>query len=279
MNARLVFNNYDFLAKHQVRVQQPTGVMLFLVEAVNALLPADENATLIDVGGGTNSYLTFLPEGYRRVIVDCAAKALRDGFQGIRTVVGALPEMGLRTGIAEWVSACQVIEHLAPDIYAKSLAEPARLSNRFVAITSPFLQHLESANVRCERCKAIYQCEGHFRTFGVNDIIGLQNYFGGLVRIGFRGSGQSLRRIVFLNRIKQIRYFLRRIGLLRFPKVSFTKCPVCGHEEFHGNASVSSTEDVPDQAYFVARVDLSRRAMFGKTFMAVFERGASCVEL
>ena len=273
MEQTLAFDDYAFLAKHQVRSQQPNGRLLFMAQAVRECLPADGQSALLDLGGGTNSYLSFVGPGYRKIVGDSIPAAV-DGLSEVETVVAELPETGLPTAIADWISALEVIEHMPPSVYVQSLGEIARLSRRFVAISSPFFQHLESAHVQCASCGAIYQCEGHYRRFEPEDIYRLQDHFGGLVRLGFATEPRGMAALRLRYRLKQVRDFLRRMGLQPHARPPFTKCPRCGQEEFHGYETFRTRAEWPDQSHW--SVDPRRLAAgpVGNFFLAVFDRHA-----
>jgi uncharacterized C2H2 Zn-finger protein len=246
--------------------------MSFLIEAVRELLPPHGQATLLDVGGGTNSYLVFLDGEYRKIVSDSVSESL-DHMAGVEKIVAALPDTGLPESMADWVSACELIEHLPPESYGKGLVEIARLSRRFVAITCPFFQHLESGHLKCGRCGALYQCDGHYRRFTLEDIYGLQEFFGGLVRLGFSGQPRAFLMIRLRYRLKEIRYLMRRIGLYRYPELPFAKCPVCGVETFKDYEDYQARVKRLDSTYWLAPLPLVNGKV-GEHFMAVFDRQA-----
>jgi hypothetical protein len=272
-----IFRDYDFLAAYQVPKSRPCGLMSFLMDAVRDFLPPDETTTLLDVGGGTNSYLVFLEGGYRKIVADSVAGSLK-GMAGVETMVAALPATGLPEGMADWVSACEVIEHLPPEVYHQGLVELARLSKRFVAITSPFFQHLASGQIKCGRCGVMHQCEGHYRRFDWPDIYQLQSYFGGLVRLGFAVQPRPFWLTGLRYRLKQIRYGMRRLGLCPYPEPPFAKCPVCGAEAFHDYAGYRARVAQLQTTYWVAPL-ASTNGTVGEHFMAVFDRDAAPVNL
>ena len=270
----LVFNDYDFLARYQVRIDRPNGQMQFLIDSVQALLPDEEGVTLIDLGGGTNSYLSFMHTARRRIVCDCEPEALA-GMRGVETIRAALPETGLPDGMAEWVSAAELIEHLPAPVYEASLREIARLSRRFAAITAPFMQHLESGLVRCVACRSLYQCEGHLRRYAWTDILGLQERLGGLVRFGFFRQLQSMSRKRVGYQLRRLRHVLRRLGLCGYARPPFTKCPVCQHEEFFDYEGHQRRARQQEDPSWLAPLPWSGGGTVGNFFLAVFDRQAS----
>ena len=270
----LVFTDYTFLARHQVRRNRPNGQMRFLMDGCLRLLPHPEQATILDLGGGTNSYLTFLNIGQRKIICDPEAEALA-GMRGVETVEAALPRTGLPSGIADWVSAGELIEHLAPEVYEEGLREIARLSRRFVAITSPFYQHLASSLVRCSGCGSLYRCDGHFRRYTWADIQGLQAYFGRLVRLGFFTRPQAMfdKRIAY--RLRHVRQILRGMRLWPYARPPFTKCPICMHEEFFAYEEHQRESGHAEDTYWLTPLPWCGEGIVGDFFLAVFDRDSS----
>lgn len=266
------FDDYEFLSRHQVARQRPDESHLRIMETAKDLLSGCDRAILLDLGGGTNSYLTYLEGNYTKIISDWVARSLLM-MRGVEKVVAALPDIPFSDGTVEWASACAVIEHLPPEIYEKSLQEIARVSKRFVALTGPFFQHLESAYLQCDHCRAIYQCEGHFRRYELADLYALQQYFGGLVRLGFignpRGLGETRRRYV----LKKFRYGLRTMGLANYPKVPFTQCPVCRTEVFHEYETYKARAENSDSNCWLVPLPFSKSKV-GEHFVAVFDREA-----
>ena len=268
----MVFQDYDFLARWAARQSRPTGLMLPLLEAVRDLVPAGGEATLLDVGGGTNSYLVFVGGGYRKIVCDLEPRSL-EGLPGVETRVAALPHTGMPSGMADWVSACQVVEHLSPKDYEAGLQEIARLSRRWVAITAPFYQHLESGLVKCPRCAVLYQCDGHCRAFDLGDIYRLQDFFGGLIRLGFCGVRRSWWLTRMRYRLKKVRFSLRRLGLWDYPRPPFTRCPRCGEEAFHDLAAYRARAEQDRAPKWLVPPPFTRGPV-GEHFMAVFDRKA-----
>lgn len=169
-----VFNDYEFLAKNASIYDNGSIRHSFTRGLVREL----EVKSALDVGGGTNSYVSLLNDQYDTAIIDISLISLKYAKSKLK-IQGALPYLPFPDGQFELVSALEVIEHLDSSIYYKSLAEIARASYKYIFITAPFLQDLSGAYVVCKKCKTVFQCEGHYRSFNFKDIEELQAFSGG----------------------------------------------------------------------------------------------------
>jgi ubiquinone/menaquinone biosynthesis C-methylase UbiE len=224
-----VFNDYNFLAKYV----RPSGELSLHQRLVIEVIEQLNVKTVLDVGGGTTSYVSFLGENHDTAIVDLSEKSLVN-LKAKMKIVGMLPALPFKSSF-DFVSALELIEHLEPTAYDESLQEIARLSSQFVFITAPFLQDLFGAYVLCEKCGTEYQCEGHWRSFNLKEINNLQKYFGGLVDIYFIGKTGG-NYFLFMNAVKLkrvIRRILQKVFRKKYCYPPFTKCPECGEEIFN----------------------------------------------
>lgn len=224
---KLVFKDYDFLSKYTKKNN---------VRATHQILAASiakelNVKSVLDIGGGTTSFVCSLENRMTTAIVDISAESLRN-VQAQRKIVGALPDIPIQDEGFQFVSALEVIEHIDPSIYEDSLLEISRVASCYVFITSPFMQDLSGAFVLCDKCGVVFQCEGHFRRFDLKKIENMQKYLGGLRDIYFIGPQLGCYFIVTIK--VALKYFIRRFLQITFKKKychpPFTKCPVCEHE-------------------------------------------------
>lgn len=224
--ASVVFNDYDFLARHARSHQQPAIHHRFAEFICRAVSPR----SVIDVGGGTNSFVAAL--SCETAVADPAARGL-DRVGSVTRVLGALPNIPLGRNF-EFVALLEVLEHLTPDIFEASLKEVRRLSSRWVLVTSPFCQDLSGAFTVCRACNAVFQAEGHCRSLGLDEVLGLQRYWGGITDLYFMGTpARSPRAYCRIETMKAVvRRLLQRTTKRGFCSPPFTKCPVCGEAQF-----------------------------------------------
>ncbi len=226
----LGFKDYNFLARYARKDNSKAANQLLAASIVNEL----NVKSILDIGGGTTSYACSLEDDVTTAIVDVASASLDNVHAQIK-IASALPNIAIQNGEYQFVSALEVLEHLDPSIYEDSLWEISRISNRYVFITSPFLQDLSQAFVLCDKCGAVFQCEGHLRRFGLKEVENLQKYFGGIKELYFIGPQAGLLPLVEAR--QQLKSLLRRFLQIAFKKKycrpPFTKCPVCNYEIFN----------------------------------------------
>ena len=226
----LAFKDYNFLAKYARKDNFKAANQILAGSVVNEL----NVNSILDIGGGTTSYVCSLGDDVTTAIVDISSESLENVHAQVK-IAGALPNIAIQDGEFHFVSALEVIEHLDPIIYKESLLEISRISNQYIFITSPFLQDLSQAFVLCDKCGSVFQCEGHFRRFGLKEVENLQKFFGGIKDLYFIGPQHGLLPLVECR--QQLKYSLRRFLQIVFKKKycrpPFTKCPVCNFEIFN----------------------------------------------
>lgn len=235
-----VFNDYDFLAKYAKKdnVRKPNQKLA--AKIVNEL----NVDSILDVGGGTSSYLCSFGKEYDTAIIDVSAESL-EHVHAKWKIVGALPNIPMQARSFEFVSVLEVIEHIDPSIYKDSLQEISRVSKRFVFITAPFFQDLSAGYVLCDKCGTVFQCEGHVRRFSLKKIEKLQKYFGGLRDLYFIGPylGSYFFHINKATLKYVVRGFLQVCLKIKYCHPPFTKCPECKHEIFNNYNDYSKAKN------------------------------------
>ena len=226
----IAFKDYNFLAKYARKDNFKAANQILAGSVVNEL----NVNSILDIGGGTTSYVCSLGDNVTTAIVDTSSESL-DNVDAQMKITGALPNIAIQDGEFHFVSALEVIEHLDPIIYKESLLEISRISNQYVFITSPFLQDLSQAFVLCDNCGAVFQCEGHFRRFGLKEVESLQKYFGGIKDLYFIGPQSGLLSLVETRQQfkSSLRRFLQVVFKKKYCRPPFTKCPVCDYEIFN----------------------------------------------
>lgn len=269
------FNDYNFLARH---VRKDNSLSLYphqqlVFDIVNSL----SISSVLDIGGGSISYVSFLGEAFNTNIVDLCQASL-ENVTANKKIHGALPALKIKDKF-DFVSALEVLEHLDETIYEDSLHEIARLSKKYIFITSPFLQDLSSAYVLCDKCQTVFQCEGHCRSFDFKAIEALQKYFGGLSDLYFFGQ-QLGNYFLALNMVMMkhvIRRFLQRIFKRNYCHPPFTKCPKCEYEIFNNYEEYLKRKEIsPDKTAWWRWRD---NKIVGSSFIALFDKHIPYVHL
>lgn len=126
-------------------------------------VPAD-CASILDVGCGDGRITNALAEaGYVIVGLERSAEALHH----VRSskVAASIDSLPFSSRSFDLVLCSEVLEHLPYPVYPKALAEMARVASRFILITVPNEQDLESSLVTCPECWCRFEPTGHVRSF------------------------------------------------------------------------------------------------------------------
>jgi ubiquinone/menaquinone biosynthesis C-methylase UbiE len=269
-----VFNDYDFLARY-VRKDNTLSAHQILAGKIIKNLKIN---SILDIGGGTHSYISSLGKEYDTAIVDLSAESLQN-IHSKWKLVGELPDIPVRAKAFQLVSALEVLEHIDPLIYEDSIREISRITNRYVLISAPFLQDLSGAYVLCDRCRTVFQCEGHVRQFNFKKIEALQRYFGGLSDLYFLGQelGSYLLTLNTVTIKSIVRRFLQKEFKRKYCHPPFTKCPKCGKEIFNNYYEYLNGKDTlhTNMAWW----NRKDNAIIGSSFVSLFEKCAPHVYL
>ncbi|MCB1251531.1 MAG: class I SAM-dependent methyltransferase [Acidimicrobiales bacterium] len=223
-----------------------------------ALLPADAGC-VVDVGAGDGRFVRLLagrPDGPPVFAVERSRTALgRIGVAGVQASAEALP---FGDASVDTLCALEVIEHLPVEIYARALAELARVARRYVVISVPNRERIERAHVTCPVCRCRYSPSRHLRTFTPDSLASL------LPGFTARSVAEFGHRAYWYPRA--LRVGLERLGVLDRP--GLPQCPQCGAGLRHtaappapGEDSARSGDPRPAEAAGVRRrgYDLARR--------------------
>ena len=119
--------------------------------------------TVLDVGCGDGHILGALPGNLKAVGLDLSPVALEYVRRPkVSACVSALP---FPDGSFDLVMAHDVIEHLTENVYTKGLEEMARVAEKHIMVTAPFMEDLSRAVTRCGACGLVFHMYHHFRRF------------------------------------------------------------------------------------------------------------------
>jgi hypothetical protein len=84
---------------------------------------------------------------------------------GWPVVAGDAARLPFRDGSFDLTLSTQVIEHLTDEELAGLAGELARVSRRWILLTTTYRENLEQACVRCPACGRVFNAYGHLRSF------------------------------------------------------------------------------------------------------------------
>ena len=191
--------------------------------------------TLLDVGCGAGLVTRTLVADYRVVGFDYSKDVLKDAAWPV--VAGDALRLPFRDGAFDLALSTQVIEHLTDRDLAGLAQELARVSRRYVLLTTTYHENLLGASVRCPACGKVFNAYGHLRSFDET----------------------SLAAVLPGARVRQVTTFLPDVVVPRFvialnyrwlgawPYECATVCTECGHDRFPtGRPGLAALSRVPN---------------------------------
>lgn len=193
----------------------------------NALTPPDCESVL-DAGGGTGWATVVLRKGRRVVTLDSSAESLAHA-QG-ETVLAGVDNLPFEAGSFDMVLSSQVLEHLPDALLRRATSEMDRVARRYLLVSVPYREALETRFVRCATCGNIFHPDYHCRAFSERD---LAKQFPCWIMAEWHVFG-ALRWAVGVDPLKPPR--LKRPSLELPPAPDTTICPRCGEIGAGGDA-------------------------------------------
>jgi SAM-dependent methyltransferase len=126
------------------------------------MLPSNVQ-TVLDAGCGDGRVSSGLIGRSQVIQLDISHSALRRGTNR-DGVAGVLTAMPFCDETFDLVLACEVIEHIPPNLLPEVLREIQRVARKYVLITVPYRETLADAEVRCI-CGFVFHKWGHSQTF------------------------------------------------------------------------------------------------------------------
>jgi SAM-dependent methyltransferase len=178
--------------------------------------------TVLDAGCGDGRVSSSLSGRYQVFRLDVSCSALRRGTNR-NGIAGVLTAMPFCDGTFDLVLACEVIEHVDPELLSQVLREIQRVSRKYVLITVPYRETLADAEVRCI-CGFVFHKWGHFQIFDERKLTSLYPD----LRLG---------KISYLGRPKPagtpvLRKLAQKWGGYYAAPDPDTVCPKCGNQSF-----------------------------------------------
>jgi cyclopropane fatty-acyl-phospholipid synthase-like methyltransferase len=141
---------------------------------VTAGLISPNAERLLDVGTGNGAFLSFLEMhsspldlwGLERSKAAIAASRCR-----AKIIEGSIDALPFQDRAFDTVTALEVIEHLPHAVYAKALAEMARVASMQVLISVPYRER--RLMVACPECGCRFSPIFHLRTFDEDKLVNL----------------------------------------------------------------------------------------------------------
>jgi len=227
-----VFWNYDYL---KIPVERER-----IQEIIN-VIPSDVQSVL-DAGCGNGAFGNVLidafPNRFNRVMgLDASKEALK--YVKTEKINGTITNLPFEDKSFDLVICLEVLEHLPQADFKKGILEFQRVSKKYIIITVPNSQDLESSLVICPKCHCRFNPNFHMRSFNENSLHNLFRDF----------------KPVEIKEIGPVKYHYVPL-LLKFywawrkplpPKTAI--CPQCGY--YSASTGISNSQEMGKTNNFV----------------------------
>ena len=184
-------------------------------------LPKDYES-LLDVGCGNGAFLSYLKKldsKKRTVGVDISPSALKY-FDG-ESRTGSITDIPYDDSSFDLVTAMEVIEHMTAPDYKKALAELERVAKKYILVTVPNDEPLESVLVQCPMCFCNFSNSFHMHSFNYESMNNLFESFSCVKSVGI---GPEKQILPFK---RSSIYQMYRYGLRKPAMKATAICPQC----------------------------------------------------
>ena len=156
--------------------QSPPQTVVERIRLTIDAVPDDVN-TILEVGSGNGLLIKSLRDsGYDPVASDISSNALKH-IHTRKRVQAEASNLPFPTDSFDLIFACELLEHIPVPIFSRVLDELARVSQKYIIITTPYQEKLSWSNARCPACGCIFNGAYHIRSFMENNIKSLFKEF------------------------------------------------------------------------------------------------------
>ena len=193
--------------------------------------------TILYIGCGNGAFINTLndifPGRFNRIVgVDSSKEALK--FVKMEKFKASISSLPFRNKSFELVTSFEVLEHLSQEDFKKGISELQRIAKKYIIITVPNKEHLESSLVICPKCNCWFNPSFHVRSFD-NSI--LNNLFNDNKLITVKEIGPIIEYRLYPSLLYSFYLSWRKISL---PKASI--CPQCGYQYKEISREVDSSK-------------------------------------
>lgn len=220
-----------------------------------AAITPDDCQTILDAGGGTGWSTIGLRQNRHVVTLDSSAESLAHAPG--ETVLASVDDLPFEDKSFDMVLSSQVLEHLPDGVLEQATLEMDRVAKRYLLVSVPYREALETRLVRCKGCGEVFHPDYHCRAFTERDLAKL---FTNWVMAEWHVFG-TLRWAVGVDPLSPAR---RKIPKTELPEAPHTTiCPKCGEQGSPAPAALN-----PDSG-FRQRVVASAKYRLGRFLPAL----------
>ena len=140
------------------------GQIALKADKILSFIPVDVK-TIIDIGCGNGLITNRLSEKHHVVGVDKCQPALE--FVKTKRIMASSEQIGVSSCSFDMVFSSELLEHLEDDMLHETVREIKRISKKYILITVPNDETVETASYQCPYCKYVFNEFYHVRNFNI----------------------------------------------------------------------------------------------------------------
>lgn len=179
--------------------------------------------TILDLGCGNGIITNILAQnGYNITGVDISEAALK--YVKTDKICTSSSNVPVKNNSYDLVFSSELLEHLPIDVYNATILEMQRISKKYILISVPNNEDINSSLCKCPNCNNVFSRNGHLQSFSIEKVKRLFENFESMhvKEFGF----ESYRYHPLLLKIRQ------NIGKQFYPPKTFAICPNCDNTSF-----------------------------------------------
>lgn len=192
------------------------------VPLIFSWIPPDVT-TILDIGCGNGILTNALAQNYDVTGVDFSLEALQ--YVTGKKIHSSAAQIPVDEKSYDMVFSSEMLEHLSDDNLNKAISEIKRIAKKYIFITVPNNEFLESLFVKCNKCHFTFHKYGHLQSFDVNRLNSIVGVKFRLLKSGLYGSERKTFNPFLLN-------IRTKIANVWSTADKFTYCPNCGNNDF-----------------------------------------------
>lgn len=118
---------------------------------------------VIDVGCGNGLIINKLVDEFQCWGLDISQTALKQ--IKATPIHGSIENIPFEDNYFDIVICAEVLEHLPVAVYSKGLSELQRVSKKYILISTPYKENLQTRQTKCAECGCIYNIYHHLRSY------------------------------------------------------------------------------------------------------------------
>ncbi len=169
---------FDIQEKSHIKMENATFSLLDSI-------PNDVKS-LADIGAGPGIVNRYIPHSIQVLAIDLDEDILKKNT--CDTLIGDILDIPLENKSVDMAIACDVLEHIEPELLERAVSEMKRISKKYVYLQTPNKEILRYSVAHCPVCGNKWHVNFHKNTFDENKYLDFQDNEWEIIRINYTGN-------------------------------------------------------------------------------------------